>query len=77
MIVNLINTENVLVFKTNMNSKREAKQILSSLNENEVIAWSIDLEDRDKVLRIVSPNISSEEIIYLAKVKGLECMELE
>jgi hypothetical protein len=69
--------QNVMVFRTNITTKTEAKKLLSLINKKEIIKWSIDLEDHDRVLRVVSDNFSSEKIVDLAKTKGLECAELE
>jgi hypothetical protein len=69
--------KNVMVFRTNITTKTEAKKLLSFINKKEIIKWSIDLEDHDRVLRIVSDNFSSKKIVDLAKTKGLECAELE
>jgi hypothetical protein len=77
MRLQYFNSSNVLVFRTNINTKTEAKKILSSFSKEEVIKWSIDLDDRDKILRIVSNTFSSDKLINLAKEKGLECIELE
>jgi hypothetical protein len=69
--------QNVLVFRTNITTRTEAQKLLSSLNKKEIVKWSIDLEDQDKVLRIISENFSPEEIVILAKEKGVECVELD
>lgn len=68
--------ELILIFRTNIKSKKEAENFLSFLDKNEIIKWSIDLEDHDRVLRIVSSCFSAETISDLAERKGFECIEL-
>lgn len=66
------------VFKTNIRSENEISAIHSVLDQHPFIAeWSVDLEDIDNVLRIVSPVLSVEEITELIQNKGFECQELE
>jgi hypothetical protein len=72
-----MNIKNVFVFKTNIKTKTDTlivKDILAS--KNQVADWSIDTEDEDCVLRVVSNELSAENIIELIKDKGYQCHEL-
>jgi hypothetical protein len=69
--------QNILVFKTNISTKTEARKLQSVLNKKAILKWNVDLEDCDRVLRIVTTDFSSGEIISLARKKGVECVELE
>jgi len=69
--------QSVLVFKTNISTQTEARKLQSVLNKKAILKWNVDLEDCDRVLRIVSTGVSPLEIISLARKKGLECVELE
>ena len=77
----MVMTENlahILVFKTNImdgNDKLLLEQTMSVLGTIE--EWSIDLEDVDRVLRVVSHETGPEEIITKVRALGFECRELE
>ena len=68
----------ILIFKTNIQTagdKLRVKELLSTtpfVNE-----WSVDCEDIDCVLRIVSYELSAEQIINLINEAGFTCQELE
>lgn len=71
------NTQNVLVFKTNIRTKTDTliiKDIFAT--KTQIDNWTIDTEDEDCVLRVVSNNLSAENIIELIKDKGYQCHEL-
>jgi hypothetical protein len=73
-----INLDNILIFKTNISSqaqKENAKQILDNIDH--IHEWSIDMEDVDRVLRVVSHNTNTNEIINKLTKAGYECSELE
>ena len=67
----------ILVFKTNLQYKRNLKQVMPHLNEMKgVIRWNIDFHDRDKILRIVSSNLSPRVVENTLKNAGYACEEL-
>ena len=67
----------ILVFKTNIKFKKDFKKIEPILNGNPFItSWNIDKNDIDKVLRIVTTNINSAELINIVKEEGYLCEEL-
>ena len=67
----------VLILKTNINSKRQVKAVAPLLNNQEQIArWNIDLHDVDKVLRIESAELAAEEVVQLISEAGFFCEEL-
>jgi tRNA G26 N,N-dimethylase Trm1 len=73
-----MNMDNILVFKTNISSqahKEKAKDILDAIDHIE--EWSIDMEDIDRVLRVVSRDPDSNEIIHKLTNAGYECSELD
>lgn len=68
----------ILVFKTNISTESEkarAGQVLSG--HPQIAEWSIDTEDVDRVLRIVSPYLGASDIIHLISHAGFDCRELE
>jgi hypothetical protein len=72
-----ITEQQVLVFKTNLSSKTEARKLQSVLNKKAILKWNVDLEDCDRVLRIVTAGFLPGEIISMARKKGVECVEME
>jgi hypothetical protein len=73
-----LNLEHILVFKTNINTHEEKIRVQDILQSHEhVDEANIDIEDIDKVLRVVSCNLSPDHIIKLITQSGYECRELE
>jgi hypothetical protein len=68
----------VHVFKTNVSDQQE-KQRLAEVFEGitTVIEWSVDLEDVDKVLRVVSSGGHAADFINKVRVRGFFCEELD
>ena len=67
----------ILVFKTNIKSKKDLQKIEPVLNGNPFItSWNIDKNDIDKVLRIVTTGIDSYELVNIIKREGYMCEEL-
>ena len=71
------NFDHILLFKTNINCDGD-KQLLHTLLDNnpDIKCWSIDMEDEDCVLRIISYTLSHAQIIELIKPHGYQCCEL-
>jgi hypothetical protein len=67
----------VHVFKTNID-KISSAAILSETLDNhlEIQQWSIDYEDIDCVLRIVSETLNPDTIKSIIKRLGYECQDL-
>ena len=67
----------ILVFKTNISCKEELKKIGSILSEEKnIIRWTVDLEDVDKVLRIECDHIYPLSVIEILSDAGFTCEEL-
>lgn len=65
------------VFKTNIATIDPACQLRKTLDEHQDIQqWSIDHEDVDCVLRVVSGALKPETIIGMITQFGHECQEL-
>lgn len=71
------NLNHILIFKTNIGCEEE-KQLLHTIfdNNSHIQSWSIDMEDTDCVLRIVSYTLSQNEIIEIINHHGYQCCEL-
>lgn len=70
--------ENILVFATNIKTETDKQTISNFLDKNpEILQWTLDQEDIDCVLRIVTQTLSEEEIIRLLDKQNFECSALE
>ncbi len=68
----------VLVFRTNASLQTDKTTITALLGQHpEVAECSLDLEDVDRVLRVVSPSLAATQIIEIMNQKGFQCQELE
>lgn len=68
----------VYVFKTSVKYKKQIKKVAQELNKmKEIQEWNFDLEDCDKILRIVARNLNSVLICNLLNSLGINCEELE
>jgi hypothetical protein len=64
----------VEVFKTNVEQREMADQLLSALLcDHPFSKINFDLEDCDKILRVESDKICVESIIELVNRKGFDC----
>ncbi len=69
---------NIFIFKTNIQTEEDQERVSTLLDADNLIdSWSVDKEDIDCVLRIVSDRITAEEIIFLINQVGYNCAELE
>ena len=68
----------VLIFKTNIKSRRKARMFGAIFRRHPFIyTWSIDFEDRDRVLRIESSEeIKSYDVVRLVTNHGFICEDL-
>lgn len=67
----------VLVFKTNVTSKRKVGKVSSLLTSfPNIQQWNFDLEDCDKILRIVANGLSPRNVELALKSAGIGCEEL-
>ncbi|MDI1255615.1 MAG: hypothetical protein PSV16_05900 [Flavobacterium sp.] len=72
------NFNDILVFATNIKTKADKEFISDILNQDTVIQqWTIDQEDIDCVLRIVSSILTANDIIKIINILGFNCKELE
>jgi hypothetical protein len=67
----------ILVFKTNLRYKKNVNQVMPRLNELKgVIKWNVDFHDKDKILRIVSDDLSPKLVEHTLQNEGYVCEEL-
>ncbi len=65
----------VLIFKTNIRTKKKIKVVKPVFNNNPVIIdWSIDTKDIDNVLRIESKgSLNENDVVNLVRSCGFFC----
>jgi hypothetical protein len=67
----------ILILKTNINSNNEFLTVRNNLSKSyRVSECTIDLEDRDKVLRVIGDELSLKEITSQVTGLGFNCEEL-
>lgn len=66
----------VLIFKTSVNDLREVVKVKPLLTTPDISNWNIDLEDCDKVLRVVTDHLRPKHIEDMLHSAGFECEEL-
>lgn len=73
-----IDLSNIFIFKTNIQTEFDRLRIKNVLDaSSKVLKWSLDMDDKDYVLRIVSDSLSPKEIISVIHYVGFDCVELE
>ncbi len=67
----------VLVFKTNVSVEEEISEVRDLLSSLPAIeSWNFDLDDCDRILRIVASDVCTEEVENLLEGAGIVCREL-
>jgi copper chaperone len=67
----------VLVLKTNIRYKKHLKEVAPLLDgKHNILRWNVDLQDRDKVLRIEAAALPVNVVIQLIQNAGFDCEEL-
>lgn len=67
----------IMVFKTNLNTPSDLLQIKALFSQMPgVDDWSVDLEDVDRVLRVVSHKLDHQRVIECLVKLGFHCCEL-
>lgn len=71
------NLQKIHVFKTNIDQIYPDCAVNTTLsNHLDIEQWSIDCEDCDRVLRVVSETLNPDVIITIINSLGHECQEL-
>ncbi len=67
----------VVVLKTKIHSEEDVQQLAEVLeNVDNILKWSVDRQDSDKVLRVETFNTTTEEIMDLLGNNQIFCEEL-
>ncbi|HTI61422.1 hypothetical protein [Mucilaginibacter sp.] len=68
----------ILIFKTNVTSKRKVSKVRALLTSVAAIKqWNFDLEDCDKVLRIEANGLNTGYVESLLNTAGFHCQEMD
>ncbi|HSD64420.1 MAG TPA: hypothetical protein VLB50_11495 [Ignavibacteriaceae bacterium] len=69
---------NTLIFKTNIKSQKDFEEVKKTLSEKNVISeCTIDLEDVDRVLRVLADSLTIQRVEQEILEMGFYCKELE
>jgi copper chaperone len=67
----------IFVFKTNLKFKKHVRHLTPLLDELPgMIRWNVDLQDSDKVLRVVAREVSPVTVVNAVRTAGYRCEEL-
>lgn len=70
--------KHILIFRTSIQTPADTACVKTTLDTHTGIqTWSIDLQDIDCVLRIVSATLTPAAIIHLINQHGFDCAELD
>jgi copper chaperone len=67
----------VLVFKTNVRYKKHIHEVANQLDQfTDINRWNFDLQDKDKILRVETSDLSPKVIEKTLQKAGYYCEEL-
>lgn len=68
---------NILVFKTNLQYKKDIQLLAPLLNDaTGILRWNVDRDDIDNVLRIETTTLLPQQVVALVTSAGYSCNEL-
>jgi len=68
---------NILIFKTNIRFKKDVGIVQPLLSAyKSIVEWTVDRDDTDKILRVVSTSNDTAGIIKTINEAGYHCEEL-
>lgn len=68
----------IIIFKTNVSTEDQSVRLQTQLGKlEEIVMSSFDLDDCDRILRIVSTNPNTENISNLFSGMGFSCDAME
>lgn len=72
------NLDHIHIFKTNICEVGPQSDLHRALSSHpEILQWSVDTEDQDCVLRVVSQNLKPNHIAAMITSHGYHCSELD
>lgn len=67
----------ILILSTNVYTKKDLRRLSPVLdNDKRINDWNVDMDDIDRVLRITTGQMTSEDVISLLTEAGFHCREL-
>lgn len=71
------NFNHILLFKTNCFKKRDKATVKKLMEQLDGVEdWNIDMDDDERILRIISCTLNHQSIINLLNRHGYNCCEL-
>jgi hypothetical protein len=71
-------THHIHIFSTDIQGLCPNCALSKTLDNLDGIShWSLDTEDKDRVLRVVSPSMDAAQIALLVQNHGYRCQELQ
>jgi uncharacterized HAD superfamily protein len=68
----------ILIFRTNIIDAKHVKMVSPHIKQIEGVSkWNIDLQDEDKVLRVVANDIDATYVELVVQRAGYQCSEME
>ena len=68
----------IVIFRRSVNAQKHVQQVAALFNSIKLIKqWSFDLDDCDRILRVVSLNVQPETIENLLRTEGIYCEHME
>ncbi|MFC6101854.1 hypothetical protein [Olivibacter domesticus] len=68
----------ILIFRTSVDAQKHVQQVAALFKSIKLIKhWSFDLDDCDRILRVVSLNILPETIENMLRTEGIYCEHME
>ncbi|MGK6351318.1 hypothetical protein [Parapedobacter sp. DT-150] len=68
----------ILIFKTDVHTTERVQRVATALGTVDSIKqWTVDLEDCDRVLRIVALNLHPRRVEQLLAREGITCEPME
>ena len=68
--------KDILLFKTDIRTEGDKQLIAKVMQEYQIANWTVDQDDVDCVLRIVSSQLKLNDVIALVVHNGYQCEEL-
>lgn len=70
--------DQILIFKTNVDAKEHVQKVEAILRSIALVKrWNFDLEDCDRILRIVASNLQPALIETLLRKESIHCEHME
>jgi len=70
--------DQILIFRTNVNAREHIEKVEAILRSiTQIKHWNFDLEDCDRILRIVASNLQPTRVEALLRKEDIVCEHME